>query len=83
MKIKFGTGKDPEWTEIDVTSHEVIVQQCYTGIGIETDLGLFGIAQRDGVLEIQFNGKLVIDADEMKRSIDAAEVTDPHKLNRR
>lgn len=72
MKIKFGTGRDPEWTEMNVGSHQVLIQEAFCGIGIETDCGLFGIAARDGVIEIQFDGKLVIDADEMKEAIDRA-----------
>ncbi len=59
MKIKLGTQGDPEWTEINVGSHEILIQECYTGIGIETDQGLFGIAQRDNGIEVILDGKLV------------------------
>jgi hypothetical protein len=82
MKIKFGTGRDPEWTEINVGSHQVLIQEAsrvwssprsaFCGIGIETDWGLFSITARDGVLEIQFDGKLIIDSDKMKEAIDKA-----------
>ena len=59
MRIKIGTKKDPEWTTIDVGSHEILVQDCFCGIVIETDTGLYGVAQRDGGVEILHNGELV------------------------
>jgi hypothetical protein len=77
MKIKIGTGHDPEWTEINVGSHEVLIQEAFVGVGIETDWGLFGIASRDGVIEVMFDGKLVIDADSLKAAIDKAGLAAP------
>ena len=74
MQIKFGTGKDPEWTEINVGSHDVLIQNCFCGIGIETDQGLFGIAQRDGVIEILFDGKLILNSDQIKKMIEDLEI---------
>ena len=74
MRIKFGTGKDPEWTEINVGSHDVLIQNCFCGIGIETDQGLFGIAQRDGVIEILFDGKLILNSDQIKKMIEDLEI---------
>jgi hypothetical protein len=82
MKIKIGTGHDSEWTEINVGSHEVLIQEAFVGVGIETDWGLFGIAARDGVIEVMFDGKLVIDADLMKAAIDKAVLAIEEKLER-
>lgn len=59
MIIKIGTVKDPSWTTIDTTWHAVLIQECFTGIGIETDQGFFGVAQRDEGIEILHDGKLV------------------------
>ena len=74
MKIKFGTGKDPEWTEINVGSHDVLIQNCFCGISIETEQGLFGIAQRDDVIEILFDGKIILNSDQVKNMISNLEV---------
>lgn len=38
---------------------EVILSEVYSGVGIQTDAGLFGIAQRDGGIEVLLNGKTV------------------------
>ena len=56
---KIGTIYDSDQTEIDAGSNEVIVEGCYTGIGMKTDQGLFGIAMRDDGIEVMLNGKLV------------------------
>lgn len=66
MKIKFGTGHDPDWTVINVGSHEVLIQDCFTGVGLETDQGLFGIANRDDGIEVMLDGKLVWSSMELK-----------------
>lgn len=59
MKIKIGSPEALQRTEIDVHFGEVVIQGCYNGIGIETDQGLFGIAQRDDGIEVMLDGKLV------------------------
>lgn len=38
---------------------ELILSEVYSGVGIETDMGLFGIAQRDGGIEVMLDGKTV------------------------
>ena len=38
---------------------EVILSEVYSGVGIQTDAGLFGIAQRDGGIEVLLDGKTV------------------------
>jgi hypothetical protein len=68
MKIKIGTGHDPEWTEINVGSHEVVIQDAFVGVGIETDLGLFGISARDAGIEVILDGKLVWCSSELLES---------------
>lgn len=45
--------------EIDLGCRDVTLSGVYNGIGIETDQGCFGIAQRDGGLEVVLEGKLV------------------------
>lgn len=37
----------------------LVLSDVFSGIGIETDAGLFGIAQRDGGIEVLLNGKIV------------------------
>lgn len=66
MKIRIGKAVDPEncneqtWTEIDVNAaHDVELTEIYNGVGIVTDLGRFGIAMRDGGIEVMLNGKLM------------------------
>lgn len=38
---------------------EVVLSEVYCGVGIETDAGLFGIAQRDGGIEVRLNGETI------------------------
>jgi len=38
---------------------EVVLSEVYSGVGIKTDMGLFGIAQRDGGIEVLLGGKTV------------------------
>lgn len=71
LSIEWPNEKDP--IVIDVGARDVTCKEVYVGIGIETDSGLFGIAQRDGVIEIMHNGKLLIDADQMKDCIETNE----------
>lgn len=37
----------------------LVLSEVYSGVGIETDAGLFGIAQRDGGIEVMLDGKLI------------------------
>jgi len=37
----------------------LVLSEVYLGIGIEADAGMFGIAERDGGIEIMLNGRLV------------------------
>lgn len=68
LSIEWPNVKDP--IVIDVGARDVTCKEVYVGIGIEADSGLFWIAQRDEVIEIMYNGKLLIDADQMKDCID-------------
>jgi hypothetical protein len=45
--------------QITVKDNNIILSEVYNGIGIQTDQGLFGIAQRDGGIEVMLNGQLV------------------------
>jgi hypothetical protein len=44
---------------MNIGYHEVLIQECFTGIAMETDQGLFGIAMRDDGIEVLLDGKLV------------------------
>jgi hypothetical protein len=59
-----------EGIAVDVGSAEVVCSQVYTGIGIQADGGFFGIAERDGVIEIQHNGDILLDSDQIKALIE-------------
>lgn len=60
MKIVFGTMKDPLWSEINLREcDDVIIRECYNGVGMETDQGRFDIAMRDDGIEVMLDGKLV------------------------
>ena len=46
--------------KIEVDEHgEIVLSEVYVGIGIRTDEGVYGIAQRDSGIEITKNGKMV------------------------
>jgi hypothetical protein len=51
MKIELKTGAD--------SGTEVYLSEVYSGVGIRTEAGLFGIAERDGGIEVMLNGKTV------------------------
>ena len=60
MKILIGDRKKPEEVvKIDNNGMDVTVEDCFTGIGVRTEQGLFGIAQRDGGIEVLLDGKPV------------------------
>jgi hypothetical protein len=44
--------------------YSIVLEDVFSGIGIRTKKGLFGIAQRDGGIEVMLNGKLVYPAPE-------------------
>lgn len=46
-------------TVIDTGLNDITVEDCFLGIGMETDQGLFGIAMRDDGIEVMLNGNLV------------------------
>jgi len=43
--------------KITVEDGEIVLSDVFSGIGIRTDRGLFGIAQRDGGIEVMLDGK--------------------------
>ena len=45
--------------QIEVKNGKVVFSEMYNGIGIKTEAGDFGVAQRDGGIEIMLNGELV------------------------
>lgn len=70
MKIEIFSlnGQDP--IVIDTNSADVVCTEVYCGLGIKTDIGFFGIAERDGIIEIVYDGDLLICSDRMKMEID-------------
>lgn len=44
----------------------VYLSEVYSGVGITTDMGLFGIAQRDGGIEVMLDGKTVWTSHEIR-----------------
>jgi len=49
---------------VDVGCREAVCHEVFCGIGIETPQGRFGIAQRDGGIEVLLNGDLVYSSTE-------------------
>lgn len=44
--------------EIDVGARSATIERAYNGVGISTPSGLFGVAQRDGGIEVMRDGEL-------------------------
>ena len=59
MKIEVTVGDDG--------TPEVLLSEVYSGVGIMTGMGHFGIAQRDGGIEILHGGKTVWMSHELRR----------------
>lgn len=70
IEIRWPGRSDEEKVNLDVGAANVICGNVYCGIGIKTNFGYFGIAERDGVIEVVFNGKLIIDSDNIKKLIE-------------
>jgi hypothetical protein len=64
-----------ELLTVDVGARGVVCHEVFCGIGIETEQGQFGIAERDGGIEVLLNGKLVYSSTEslnvVERQVDA------------
>lgn len=61
MKISFGGSR----SEI-IVEGDVYLSDVFSGVGIATDMGLFGIAQRDDGIEVMLDGKTVWTSHEIK-----------------
>lgn len=44
----------------------IVLSEVYSGVGIKTDMGLFGIAQRDSGIEVMLDGKTVWTSHEIR-----------------
>jgi hypothetical protein len=66
MKILLGKLDGSEVVAKIDTIAEVTCRDVFTGIGIHTDQGFFGIAQRDDGIEVVLDGKLVWSSMELK-----------------
>jgi len=53
--------------KIRAEDHDIILSDVFNGIGIETDQGRFGIAQRDMGIEVMLDGKLVWSSTELTK----------------
>jgi hypothetical protein len=54
--------------KINVENNEIVISEAYNGIGIKTEMGHFGIAQRDGGIEVMLDGKTVWTSLEIERT---------------
>lgn len=70
MKIEIFSVDLEEPIVIETNSADVVCTEAFCGLGIKTEAGFFGIAQRDGIIEILFNGDLIICSDRMQLEID-------------
>lgn len=62
---------------------EILISACYTGIGIQTEMGIFGIAQRDGGIEVMLNGQLIFVASPNGiYACKAADIIQPYSAER-
>lgn len=52
--------------DINLGDNEVVLSEVFSGVGIATDMGLFGIAQRDGGIEVMLDGKTVWTSHELR-----------------
>ena len=57
MKIKLKAGETDYEATLDVGVMGVELEGVYNGVGIQCDDGYFGIAQRDGGIEVMIDGK--------------------------
>jgi len=55
--------------KLQVEDGDVVLSEVYSGIGIATDMGLFGIAQRDGGIEVMLEGKTVWTSHELGEGV--------------
>lgn len=61
---------------IDAGAADVVCSEVFCGVGIDTDIGLFGICQRDGGIEVMFEGRLLFDSDQIKMEIEKTDSAD-------
>lgn len=61
MKIAIEPEGQPEIPLFQVVSgpFDVILSEVYSGVGIKTSMGVFGVCERDGGIEVLFEGKTV------------------------
>ena len=74
MRIVIRAHGSAEPTAIDAGAAEVTLEHVYCGVGIKTDDGIYGIAQRDGGIEVMIDGALVWSSSEIDSTalLDAA-----------
>lgn len=72
IRIAWPVDKDgmKDGITIDAGAADVVCSEVFCGVGIDTDIGRFGIAQRDGGIEVMFKGRLVFTSDQIKMSIE-------------
>lgn len=72
IRITWPVDKDgmKDGITIDAGAADVVCSEAFCGVGIDTDIGRFGIAQRDGGIEVMFKGRLVFTSDQIKMSTE-------------
>ena len=71
--------------KIEVDEHgELMLSEVYCGIGIKTDNGIYGIAQRDSGIEVMLNGRVVYPPElcEQQPPTVMQDATDPEEEGR-
>jgi len=76
MKIKIGVDNKSIVPVIISTCQSVELEGVYNGVGIQTDQGYFGIAQRDSGIEVMLDGELIWASYEDISKIENKEITD-------
>lgn len=67
IEIKLDQGTDYKLSENEAGEPTLVIEtwrppqidRCFTGLGIKTDQGLFGIAMRDDGIEVMLDGEIV------------------------
>ena len=54
---------------------DVNLSEVYTGVGIKTEQGLFGVSQRDGGIEVMLDGKLVWSSFDLEENVESQKRT--------
>lgn len=59
MKLTFEKGQEIIKQETVPSGQVLLISDCFSGVGIETDSGCYGVSVRDGGIEIMLKGELL------------------------